>query len=225
MTSHSAVEISPKPSAHARPGFAKDLLINAPVANPDQTTEEVLQIFTDHAGVAALPVVEGRLPIGLINRNMFMDNLAKPFRREICAQSCIAFMDKSPLLVDQHTTLQDLSFMAVQAGSKALNDGFIVTDGDDYLGIGTGFDLMRALSSLQAHKNRLVMESIDYASLIQKSYLRPFKQQMKAALGDHFIHWAPRDVVGGDFYHFAQHADGFFAAVIDCTGTACPALS
>lgn len=223
MTSTSATHISFKAGARTRPNQAKDLLMDAPIASPDHTTEEVLQMFTEHASVVALPVVEGSLPIGLINRNMFMDNLAKPFRREIFARkSCIAFMDKSPLVVDQDTTLQDLSFMAVQAGSKALNDGFIITDGTAYRGVGTGFDLMRAISTLQAHKNRLVMESIDYASLIQKSYLRPFRLQMEATLSDHFMHWAPRDVVGGDFYHFKQRADGFFAAVIDCTGHGVP---
>lgn len=223
MNPHSVTDFSAKPAPRARQGFAKDLLMETPVASPDHTTEDVLQIFTENAGVVALPVVEGSQPIGLINRNLFMDNLAKPFRREVFARkSCIAFMDKSPLVVNQDTSLQDLSFMAVDAGSKALNDGFIITDDGAYRGVGTGYDLMRALSTLQAHKNRLVMESIDYASLIQKSYLRPFRVQMQAALSDHFMYWAPRDVVGGDFYHFAHYADGYFAAVIDCTGHGVP---
>jgi serine phosphatase RsbU (regulator of sigma subunit) len=45
---------------------------------------------------------------------------------------------------------------------------------------------------------------------------------MSQALDDACLVWEPRDVVGGDFYHFEHHADGWFAAVADCTGHGVP---
>ncbi|MDP3589881.1 MAG: SpoIIE family protein phosphatase, partial [Methylobacter sp.] len=71
-------------------------------------------------------------------------------------------------------------------------------------------------------KNRLVTESINYASIIQKSFLRSSREDMSAVLQDYFMHWEPRDKVGGDYYFCKKFDDGFFLALIDCTGHGVP---
>lgn len=203
--------------------IARSLLIDTPVASPEETNDAIFQLFTQNPDLNGLPIVENARPIGLINRNMFMDSIARPFRREIFGRkSCIAFMDKTPLIVEQDTSIQDLSFLVVKAGRKALTDGFVITSGGDYLGMGEGHDLVRAISELQAKKNQLVMESIDYASVIQKSYLHSSKDDMALSLQDYCVHWEPRDIVGGDYYYFSKFDDGFFFAIIDCTGHGVP---
>lgn len=203
---------------------ARSLLRHAPTIAPQQTNDEVLQLLSDHAEIVSLPVVENGLPIGLINRNIFMDGIAKPFRRELFGRkSCIAFMDKQPLIVPEGIGIQELSFKVVGSGGKTLNDGFVITDdAGQYLGVGTGEDLVKVVSHLQAEKNRLVMESINYASVIQKSFLRASREDMAASLDDYFIHWEPRDKVGGDYYFCKKFDDGFFIALIDCTGHGVP---
>ncbi|MFP3758004.1 protein-serine/threonine phosphatase, partial [Cupriavidus sp. SIMBA_020] len=45
---------------------------------------------------------------------------------------------------------------------------------------------------------------------------------LSTTLPDAALVWEPRDVVGGDFYHFAAFADGWFGAVADCTGHGVP---
>lgn len=202
---------------------AFDLVIAAPMVSPAQTNQEVFHIFDQHPGLIGLPVVENGCPIGLINRNSFMDSFARPFHREVYGQkSCIAFMDKSPLIVDADTGLQKLSFRAVEHGGKALNDGFVVVEQGRYLGVGTGLDLVRAIAELQAEKNRQVKESIDYASVIQRSFLRSSREELQTILPDHMLIWEPRDTVGGDAFYFARHGDGFFATLFDCTGHGVP---
>ena len=203
---------------------ARSLLHPSPTVLQNQTNDEVLQILTQHPEVIGLPVVEDNRPIGLINRNIFMDEMAKPFRRELYSRkSCIAFMDKQPLVVEENLGIQDLSFKVVDGGVKTLKDGFIITDAQgNYLGIGTGEDLMRVISNLQAEKNRMVMESINYASVIQKSFLRSSREDMAASMTDYFLHWEPRDKVGGDYYFCRKFDDGFFIALIDCTGHGVP---
>jgi serine phosphatase RsbU (regulator of sigma subunit) len=132
-------------------------------------------------------------------------------------------MDKDPLIVDQNMSIQTLSFKVLGSGRKTLNDGFIIINEDgDYLGLGNGEDLVKMISYLQAEKNRLVTESINYASIIQKSFLRSSKQDMGDVLQDYFMHWEPRDKVGGDYYFCKKFADGFFLALIDCTGHGVP---
>jgi len=132
-------------------------------------------------------------------------------------------MDKDPLVVDQNMSIQELSFKVLGSGRKTLNDGFIISDENgDYLGLGNGEDLVKVVSFLQAEKNRLVTESINYASIIQKSFLRSSREDMSAVLQDYFMHWEPRDKVGGDYYFCKKFDDGFFLALIDCTGHGVP---
>jgi serine phosphatase RsbU (regulator of sigma subunit) len=46
---------------------------------------------------------------------------------------------------------------------------------------------------------------------------------MEARLEELMVIWRPRDVVGGDFYYFAETPDGgFLIAVADCTGHGVP---
>jgi len=204
--------------------IAKSLLIDVPVVGTAQTNDDVFNIFKEYKDIVGLPVVENGNPVGLINRNIFMDGMAKPFHRDLFnRKSCIAFMDKEPLVVPENMSIQDLSFRVVNSGKKTLNDGFIITnDNGQYLGVGTGEDLVRVVSNLQAEKNRLVMESINYASVIQKSFLRSSREDLNACLKDFYMHWEPRDKVGGDYYFCRKFDDGFFFALIDCTGHGVP---
>ncbi len=205
------------------PVSAGDLTQAAPSVDPDHTNHQVLELFTRHKSLPCLPVIEDGVPIGMINRNLFVSQMAKPFHREVFGRkSCIAFMDKTPLVVDAATSVTELSYLAVESGDKALSDGFIVTRDQRYCGIGSATDLMRAITDLTTAKNRQMMESIHYASVIQTSFLRQSAREMEETLDDHVMIWEPRDIVGGDYYYFRRQPDGFFAAVIDCTGHGVP---
>ncbi len=70
-------------------------------------------------------------------------------------------------------------------------------------------------------KNKHIMDSINYAKLIQLSIL-PRVELFQKNLKEHFILWQPRDIVGGDIYWFSQFGDNFFIGVIDCTGHGVP---
>jgi serine phosphatase RsbU (regulator of sigma subunit) len=205
------------------PKTAFDLKHEASVASPDFLNDDIFYLFQEHADLTILPIVEEQLPIGIINRHLFMNEMARPFVREIYGRkSCIAFMDKQPLVVKEDTPIQELSFQALEAGQKALSDGFIIVKNGQYSGVGSGFDLVGAVTKLQAEKSRMVMESIDYASVIQKSFLRPSLRDLDACFPDHLLHWEPRDIVGGDFFVFRHFDDGCFIAIIDCTGHGVP---
>ncbi len=71
--------------------------------------------------------------------------------------------------------------------------------------------------------NRRIMDSINYASLIQRSIL-PKEDSLSQYLKEYFIIWKPRDVVGGDYYWFHPFPgqNRYLLAVIDCTGHGVP---
>ncbi|KZE34300.1 serine phosphatase RsbU (regulator of sigma subunit) [Crenobacter luteus] len=212
---------TPEPRAAAH--VAGDLLQSPPTVSPAHSNYQVLELFSADASLSNLPVVDDKRPVGIINRNTFMSTIARPFHREIFGRKpCTAFMNAAPLVVDYHTPLTELSFQALSAGESVLSDGFLVTVDGDYAGLGQGVSLMQALADQQAEKHRQMMDSIHYASVIQQSFLQSSRRDMAAALTDYFMAWEPRDVVGGDYYYFVRRDDGFFVAVIDCTGHGVP---
>ena len=71
------------------------------------------------------------------------------------------------------------------------------------------------------HSRRTILESIEYASLIQQSFL-PSREDIHKALGDHFLLWRPRDGVGGDAYWVKTASNHTLVAVFDCTGHGVP---
>lgn len=84
----------------------------------------------------------------------------------------------------------------------------------------------RTLALRQAHEqlagaHRQLMDSIEYAQLIQQSLL-PHPEPLARALGEHFVIWRPRNVVGGDFYYVREDARGCLLLLADCTGHGVP---
>lgn len=202
---------------------ARLLAVDGPTTTSDKTNNDVLEIFGQHRELVSLPVLENGHPIGLISRNIFMSQMSKPYYRELYEKkNCIAFMDKSPLIVDINTPIETLAARAVESGYKTIADGFLIVEDGRFAGVGAGLDLMHVLAELQAEKNRQIMQSIDYASSIQRAMLVDSTNAMRAELRDVEIVWVPRDVVGGDFYRFRRYEDGWFAVIADCTGHGVP---
>ncbi len=223
MNALSSAVTNPSARVSALAHTTADILREAPCVGPASVNREVFAVFEAKPDMQGLPVVEAGRPIGLINRNIFMQSLARPFHREIYLnKSCIAFMDKDPLVVEAATGIPELSFAVLAGGQKTLADGFIISRQGQYVGVGQASDVLGAVAALQAEKNRQVMESIDYASVIQKSLSRSSREGLRMALPDHFLIWEPRDVVSGDFYLFQEFPDGWLLSLFDCTGHGVP---
>ena len=202
---------------------ALDLCRPTPVVSPADTNGTVREVFDKNRDLISLPVVEGKRPLGLIKRHTFQSEMAKPFRKELHERkSCLAFMDAQPLVVQADTTIEHTASLVVQSQSNALADGFLIERNGEYLGIGFGLDLMRLVADMQQARNRQIMQSIDYASVIQRAMLRTSLDTLNAELADATIVWEPRDVVGGDFFLCAKFDDGVFFALADCTGHGVP---
>jgi serine phosphatase RsbU (regulator of sigma subunit) len=211
------------PGHSASPRSAGDLAQEVPAIDAGDPNSLVMEIFYSRSDMVSLAVVEGDCPIGLINRDIFLSQMSKPFHRELYdKKSCIAFMDKDPLIVDAGMSIEALTFKTVEVGEKALVDGFIVTREGRFAGVGNGLRLLSIVAEMQAEKNHQIMQSIEYASVIQQAMLRASRDTLSTMLSDAALVWEPRDVVGGDFYHFASFSDGWFGAVADCTGHGVP---
>ena len=66
-----------------------------------------------------------------------------------------------------------------------------------------------------------ITDSIEFSSLIQRAFL-PEDSEIRRFYKDFFIHWEPKDIVGGDIYQFLVDEDSSLLFIIDCTGHGVP---
>ncbi|QDZ28376.1 GGDEF domain-containing protein [Noviherbaspirillum sp. UKPF54] len=134
---------------------AAKLLRTVPAVAPEMTNNQVYEVFRAAPDLQIIPVVDNEVPVGLITRPDLIDRFARPYLRELYGKkSCTTFMDAKPLITDKNTSLQELSQTIVEADRHHLSNGFIITDGGRYLGMGTGQDLMREITQMQINAAR-----------------------------------------------------------------------
>jgi diguanylate cyclase (GGDEF)-like protein len=123
------------------------LRIDIPSVAPDATIVEVLRAFTDNPELIAVPVVAGETPVGIVNRKQIVERFTKPYARELLGRKPIgSVMDHDPLIVDSRTDLDELRQTIMQRGMYYMYEGFVITHDGRYTGMGTGYDLMRAIT-------------------------------------------------------------------------------
>ena len=67
----------------------------------------------------------------------------------------------------------------------------------------------------------VISSSIHYASRIQRAIL-PDARLLEETFDEFFVHWEPRDMVGGDIYWFTRWGRGSLVVFGDCTGHGVP---
>lgn len=136
-------------------GTALRLLRVVQPVSPRMSNNDVFEIFAHAPDLEVIPVVDNGLPLGLITRRNLVDRFAMQFIRELHGKKhCDMFMDPKPLITDKHTRLQDLSRLVAKADRHHLFNGFIITDQGQYLGMGTGHDLMSEITEMQINSAR-----------------------------------------------------------------------
>ncbi len=75
--------------------------------------------------------------------------------------------------------------------------------------------------SIIEHKNKDIVDSINYAKRLQTAIL-PSDDDFKKILPDAFVFYNPKDIVSGDFYFLDKVGDNIFFSVADCTGHGVP---
>jgi diguanylate cyclase (GGDEF)-like protein len=118
----------------------------APVREAD-TGEALYERFRREPDTLTIAVLgaDGR-PTGLIERHSFTLKMAAEFGRALFARRPISLlMDKNPLTVDAEIDAAEFMRQALLDRPSDLLRGFIVTERDAYLGVGTPLELLRMI--------------------------------------------------------------------------------
>ncbi|WP_018410545.1 EAL domain-containing protein [Methyloversatilis thermotolerans] len=192
------------------------LAVSAPAVEPHTANLAVVQVFTEHPELLALPVLDQGIPVGLINRRAFMDLYTQPYHKEVYGRRpCALFMNPNPLRVERSTPLEAMSSVLAGEDQRYLYDGFVVTEYGRYVGVATGESLVRAVTEMRIeaarhanpltflpgnipiteHLRRLMASDSDYAaSYFDLNNFKPFNDLYGYYRGDEMIKLAARSI-------------------------------
>jgi len=131
------------------------LSVRVPPIAPDTAVDEVARRFGAEPALHALALVREDRPVGLLPRQSFLDRYTRPFFKELYGRKpCSDFANPTPLLLDKHTGLDTLTAVLTSADQRYLTEGFIVTEGGRYHGLGTGEQLVRVVTEIRIEAAR-----------------------------------------------------------------------
>lgn len=126
------------------------LAMSAPAVSPKTASQDVLDLMMQHPDLHAVAVVDQGIPVGIIHRPALLDRFIGLYGRELYGRlPCAELMDADPLIVDKATYMGELSALVVNKGKSTFTQGFVITSNGRYLGLGSGFDLMREVTDMQ----------------------------------------------------------------------------
>ena len=134
---------------------AAQLVIKAPAISPSMNNQKLLELFQAHAGLPAVAVLKDGLPVGIVNRRRFLERYSLPYYPELYGRkNCAEFMEGSPLLIEISQPLEELINVLTAEDQRYLNDGFVLVDAGEYVGIGTAEQLVRSVTELRIEAAR-----------------------------------------------------------------------
>lgn len=129
------------------------LLIPVAPVTPETPCSEALARFEQDQALQALPVVDAGRPVGLIERRLFLVRFGRAQRRQrLERRACGEVMDAAPLIVEQDIGMTTLAARLADAEPR-LAEGFVLTERGRYAGLGTGQDVLRALTRMLAERD------------------------------------------------------------------------
>lgn len=144
------------PGAHGRQASVLGLTSYQTAAYPEISNEEVYDWFNRDSTLNSIPVIDHQgKPLGLISRYDTIDRFARRYQKELHGKkSCTTFMDTQCLVVQKELSILALSELILAADPKYLLNGFIIVDGERYVGMGSGHALLREVTNMQIHAAR-----------------------------------------------------------------------
>ena len=150
------VAVFPELSRHAASGQIRHFSITkAPTVTAQDNSDKVARIFNGNPSLHALAVLDGQRPIGIINRASFMNEYSKLYYREVWGKkSCIKLTNTEPRVIERNHNIDELVGILTSQDQRYLNDGFIVVENGNYLGLGTGDQLVRSVTETRIEAAR-----------------------------------------------------------------------
>jgi EAL domain-containing protein (putative c-di-GMP-specific phosphodiesterase class I)/GGDEF domain-containing protein len=131
--------------------IVKSLLQTVIPVYSNEKVNDVSERFNKDVSLTALPVVNNdNQPIGIVWRDDFLTLFASRYGRDLHGRKSInEFMDKTPTSADIEMPLKELSQLITSHEDPHQHSMFIITEENQYRGLGSLMDLLRQITDLQ----------------------------------------------------------------------------
>ncbi|TQV77948.1 sensor histidine kinase [Denitrobaculum tricleocarpae] len=162
------------------------LVLQVPSLSEDCPCAEAYDRFAADEDLLTLAVTRDALPVGIIDRNELLFQLAQNFGRALYGRKAISqLMDSAPLIVDVGISITTLNRIIVQERPSALLKGFIITENDRYLGVGTALSLLNLTvedMTLRAEELAAAQQRAQTANLAKSNFLASMSHELRTPL-------------------------------------------
>ena len=115
---------------------------------------DVFNRLIEDPSLFVLPVVDANeVPCALVERHAYVEYFSRQFVLEIHGKKTLAAIgetetaiNKRPVVADAATSIDDVARIIIDAGMQHMVTGFIVTEGERYLGVANGHDLLQDIT-------------------------------------------------------------------------------
>lgn len=176
---------SPSFAADAPPcNRAGDLVETVRPVAADTLCDAVAERFKGEPDLFALPVVDADgVPVALLNRFRLLEKLSQRFGRDLYSRKqVVECADGAPLVLDEETPLDEVGAQLFQNDRNHILDGFIVTRGGRYLGVGTGVSLTRVLSAMTVTQATATAARESHANKAKSAFVAKLSHEIRTPL-------------------------------------------
>ncbi|RKN85463.1 GGDEF domain-containing protein [Paenibacillus ginsengarvi] len=139
-------------------GFPPVGTIAAPVRefSPDTPISEAARFFKENENGLAAVVVQDGEPVGLVMREKLFQQLAGQYGIPLYWKRPIKqLMDPSPLIVDEHLPLDQVSQMSTAREANNLYDYVIITSAGRYAGVASVRSILESITKVRVEQARI----------------------------------------------------------------------
>ncbi len=162
------------------------LVLQVPPLSEDCPCADAYDRFAADDNLLTLAVVRDGVPVGIVDRNQLMFQLAHNFGRALYGRKAICqLMDAAPLVVDVGVSVSTLNRIIVQERPGALLKGFIITEQDRYLGVGTALSLLNLTvehMTQRAEDLAAAQQRAQTANLAKSNFLASMSHELRTPL-------------------------------------------
>jgi diguanylate cyclase (GGDEF)-like protein len=129
---------------------AGHLVLQIPGVDAAMQVAEVVELFRKEPTWAALAVLEGDRPVGMVHRDDLLIFLSRPLHPEVYNRKPVtSVMNRAAVQIDARARLDQVSRLVTARTAGRPRDDFIVTRNGRYLGMGRTIDLLRHITAQQ----------------------------------------------------------------------------
>lgn len=186
-----------------------EIVVNCTAVAPSMTAETLVKMFRADVRLTCVPVVDQGRPLGMVSRAEILNVFSRRFAHELYAHKPISeFISPLSIMVDISTDLKTVGQLISEDPQQNLSVDFIVSENNQYMGVGKVRDLLRSITEekLRAarHSNPLTQlpgnvplyEWVDHLLLHKKTFVvaycdinhfKPFNDAFGYSAGDEVI--------------------------------------